>query len=141
MPSMIKCSGRDGFLSVAWIISPLMPAGFPLGTSARLGCFRRRYVSASSPSTAGPRATFTWTYTPADNMEFQWRNFVHDADRTFYFGQNLSGTGHWADPGLDSTHVADSPRLFTALGTEPRLAIRHGRHDTSLSLPSHPSRD
>ena len=66
------------------------------------------------------RATFTWTYTPADNVEFQWRNFVHDADRTFYFGQNLSGTGHWADPGLDSTHVADSPRLFTVLGTEPR---------------------
>ena len=65
------------------------------------------------------RATFTWTYTPADNMEFQWRNFVHDADRTFFFGQNLSGTGHWADPGLDSTHVADSPRLFTVLGTEP----------------------
>ena len=54
------------------------------------------------------RATFTWTYTPTDNMEFQWRNFVHDADRTFFFGQNLSGTGHWADPGLDSTHVADS---------------------------------
>jgi Fe(3+) dicitrate transport protein len=78
------------------------------------------------------RATVTWTYTPADNVEFQWRNFVHDADRTFFFGQNLSGTGHWADPGLDSTHVADSPRLFTVLGTEPRLAIRHGRHDITL---------
>lgn len=78
------------------------------------------------------RATFTWTYTPADNLEFQWRNFVHDADRTFFFGQNLSGTGHWADPGLDSTHVADSPRLFTVFGTEPRLAIRYGRHDITL---------
>lgn len=78
------------------------------------------------------RATFTWTYTPADNVEFQWRNFVHDADRTFFFGQNLSGTGNWADPGLDSTHVADSPRLFTVLGTEPRLAIHHGRHDITL---------
>ncbi|SDW84287.1 TonB-dependent receptor family protein [Marinobacter mobilis] len=78
------------------------------------------------------RATFTWTYTPADNVEFQWRNFVHDADRTFFFGQNLSGNGHWADPGLDSTHVADSPRLFTVYGTEPRIAIRHGRHDITL---------
>jgi len=78
------------------------------------------------------RATFTWTYTPADNVEFQWRNFVHDADRTFYFGQNLSGTGHWADPGLDSTHVADSPRLFSVYGTEPRLAINYGRHNITL---------
>lgn len=65
-------------------------------------------------------------------MEFQWRNFVHDADRTFFFGQNLSGTGNVFDPGLDSTHVADSPRLFTVLGTEPRLATRCGRHDITL---------
>jgi len=78
------------------------------------------------------RATFTWTYTPANNMEFQWRNFVQDADRTFFFGQNLSGSGHWADPGLDSTHVADSPRLFTVYGTEPRIAINYGRHDITL---------
>lgn len=78
------------------------------------------------------RATATWTYTPASNVEFQWRNFVHNADRTFFFGQNLSGNGHWADPGLESTHVADSPRLFNIYGTEPRLAISHGHHDITL---------
>ncbi|MDF0751552.1 TonB-dependent siderophore receptor [Marinobacter sp. 71-i] len=78
------------------------------------------------------RATFTWTYTPADNVEFQWRNFVHDADRTFFFGQDLISGGHWADPGADSTHVADSPRLFTVYGTEPRIAINYGRHDIML---------
>lgn len=75
------------------------------------------------------RATVTWTYTPTNDIEFQWRNFVHDADRTFFFGQNLSGNGHWADPGLASTHVADSPRRFTVFGTEPRLALNIGRHD------------
>lgn len=78
------------------------------------------------------RATFTWTYTPTQDVEFQWRNFIHDADRTFFFGQNLSGNGHWADPGLDSTHVADSPRLFRVLGTEPRVAISTGRHKITL---------
>ncbi|MDP4546208.1 MULTISPECIES: TonB-dependent receptor family protein [unclassified Marinobacter] len=78
------------------------------------------------------RATFTWTYTPSDNIEFQWRNFVHDADRTFFFGQNFSSGGHWADPAEDSTLVADSPRLFTVYSTEPRLAIKHGRHDITV---------
>ncbi|WP_273425920.1 TonB-dependent siderophore receptor [Marinobacter sp.] len=78
------------------------------------------------------RANLTWTYTPTSDVEFNWRNFVHDADRTFFFGQNLSGTGHWADPGRDSTHVADSPRLFTVYGTEPQLAFRHGRHDITV---------
>ncbi|MEP3588911.1 MAG: TonB-dependent siderophore receptor [Marinobacter sp.] len=78
------------------------------------------------------RATFTWTYTPSDNIEFQWRNFVHDADRTFFFGQNFSSGGHWADPAEDSTLVADSPRLFTVYSTEPRLAIKHGQHDITV---------
>ncbi|WP_227546112.1 TonB-dependent receptor family protein [Marinobacter fonticola] len=78
------------------------------------------------------RATFTWTYTPSPDVEFQWRNFVHDADRTFFFGQNLSGTGHWADPGLPSTHRADSPRLFRVYSTEPRLAVSKGRHDITV---------
>ncbi|QBM16980.1 Fe(3+) dicitrate transport protein FecA [Marinobacter sp. JH2] len=78
------------------------------------------------------RATFTWTYTPSDNIEFQWRNFVHDADRTFFFGQNFSSGGHWADPAEESTLVADSPRLFTVYSTEPRLAIKHGRHDITV---------
>ncbi|WP_227664492.1 TonB-dependent receptor family protein [Marinobacter litoralis] len=78
------------------------------------------------------RATFTWTYTPSDNVEFQWRNFVHDADRTFFFGQNFSNGGHWADPADESTLVADSPRLFTVYSTEPRLAIKHGRHDITV---------
>ncbi|MFV8572470.1 TonB-dependent receptor family protein [Marinobacter sp. SBS5] len=78
------------------------------------------------------RATFTWTYTPSNNVEFQWRNFVHDADRTFFFGQNFSSGGHWADPAEDSTLVADSPRLFTVYSTEPRLAIKRGRHDITV---------
>lgn len=78
------------------------------------------------------RATFTWTHYPTSDVEFQWRNFVHDADRTFFFGQNLDGGGHWADPGRPSTHVADSPRLFRVYGTEPRLAISTGRHTVTL---------
>lgn len=78
------------------------------------------------------RATFTWTYNPTPDVEFQWRNFVHDADRTFFFGQNLSGTGGVFGPGLASTHRADSPRLFRVYSTEPRLAISKGRHDVTL---------
>ncbi|WP_323750979.1 TonB-dependent siderophore receptor [Marinobacter sp.] len=78
------------------------------------------------------RATFTWTYTPSDDVEFQLRNFIHDADRTFFFGQNFTSGAHWADPAVDSTLVADSPRLFTVYSTEPRLAIKHGSHDITL---------
>ncbi len=78
------------------------------------------------------RGTFTWTYTPDNDTEFEWRNFVHDADRTFFFGQNLSGVGHWADPAIPATHVADSPRLFTVMGTEPRLTRRVGDHTITL---------
>ncbi|WP_417546304.1 TonB-dependent receptor family protein [Marinobacter sp.] len=78
------------------------------------------------------RATFTWTYNPTPDVEFQWRNFVHDADRTFFFGQNLSGTGGVFDPGVASTHRADSPRLFRVYSTEPRLAISKGGHDITL---------
>lgn len=74
------------------------------------------------------RGTLTWTYTPDNDTEFAWRNFAHRADRTFFFGQDLSGAGHWADPASDATHVADSPRLFTVVGTEPRLTRRSGAH-------------
>lgn len=78
------------------------------------------------------RGTLTWTYTPDNDTEFEWRNFAHDADRTFFFGQNLSGTGHWADPAVAATHVADSPRLFTVFGTEPRLTRRFGDHTITV---------
>ena len=78
------------------------------------------------------RGTLTWTYTPNDDVEFQWRNFAHDADRTFYFGQRLGTGDHWADPSLPSTHLADSPRLFTVYGTEPRLTLRQGNHKITL---------
>lgn len=78
------------------------------------------------------RGTFTWTYTPDNNTEFEWRNFAHDADRTFFFGQNLSGTGHWADPAIASSHIADSPRLFKVFGTEPRLTHRIGDHTITV---------
>ncbi|TCK09179.1 Fe(3+) dicitrate transport protein [Marinobacterium mangrovicola] len=74
------------------------------------------------------RGTLTWTYTPTNDVEFQWRNFAHDADRTFFFGQRLGTGDHWADPSLESTHVADSPRLFTVYGTEPRLTVWNGNH-------------
>lgn len=78
------------------------------------------------------RGTLTWTYTPNDDVELQWRNFAHDADRTFYFGQRLGTGDHWADPALPSTHLADSPRLFTVYGTEPRLTLRQGNHKITL---------
>ncbi|MET3999234.1 TonB-dependent siderophore receptor [Marinobacterium sp. MBR-109] len=78
------------------------------------------------------RGTLTWTFTPNDDVEFQWRNFAHDADRTFYFGQRLGTGDHWADPSLPSTHLADSPRLFTVYGTEPRLTLRQNNHTFTL---------
>lgn len=78
------------------------------------------------------RGTLTWTHTPSDNTEFQWRNFAHDADRTFFFGQRLGTGDHWADPALASTHVADSPRLFKVYGTEPRLTLRKDNHTLTL---------
>ncbi|MFB6259963.1 MAG: TonB-dependent siderophore receptor, partial [Thiohalorhabdaceae bacterium] len=78
------------------------------------------------------RGTLTWRYTASSQTQFQWRNFAHDADRTFFFGQNLSGNGHWADPARDATHVADSPRPFTVYGTEPRLTQELGNHTVTL---------
>ncbi|GGB96737.1 ligand-gated channel [Marinobacterium zhoushanense] len=73
------------------------------------------------------RGTLTWIYTPSNDLELEWRNFAHHADRTFFFGQDLSG-GSWADPEADATHVADSPRVFDVWGTEPRLTLRQGIH-------------
>lgn len=78
------------------------------------------------------RGTLTWTVTHQDNIELQWRNFAHTADRTFYFGQRLGSGDHWADPALPSTHLADSPRLFKVFGTEPRLSFRQGQHQIIL---------
>lgn len=77
------------------------------------------------------RGTVTWVYTPSADTQFEWRNFAHDADRTFFFGQNLGG-GNVFDPAIPATHVADSPRLFTVYGTEPRLSHRIGRHTLTL---------
>ncbi|WP_136681115.1 TonB-dependent siderophore receptor [Neptunomonas sp. XY-337] len=78
------------------------------------------------------RGTLTWTYTPSEDVEFQWRNFAHDADRTFLFGQRLGQGGHWADPAYAATHIADSPRLFTVFGTEPRLSWQTGEHQITV---------
>jgi Fe(3+) dicitrate transport protein len=78
------------------------------------------------------RGTLTWVFSPSADTEFEWRNFAHDADRTFFFGQNLSGTGNVFDPAIPATHVADSPRLFRVYGTEPRLTHRIGRHTITL---------
>jgi Fe(3+) dicitrate transport protein len=74
------------------------------------------------------RGTVTWTYNPSDDVEFQWRNFAHKADRTFLFGQDLTGGGNWADPSSTASHVADSPRVFHVYGTEPRITVREGNH-------------
>lgn len=73
------------------------------------------------------RATLTWTYTPDKDTEFEWRNFYHKADRTFFFGQNLGG-GNVFDPAIPATHKADSPRIFSVLGIEPRLTRRIDNH-------------
>ncbi|GGO84148.1 ligand-gated channel [Marinobacterium nitratireducens] len=74
------------------------------------------------------RGTLGWTFRPNDDVEFEWRNFAHRADRTFFFGQDLTSGGHWADPEADASHVADSPRVFHVWGTEPRLTVREGIH-------------
>jgi Fe(3+) dicitrate transport protein len=78
------------------------------------------------------RGTLTWTTRPSDAVEFQWRNFAHRADRTFFFGQDLTGGGSWADPEADASHVADSPRIFNVWGTEPRLTVQQGAHTLTL---------
>lgn len=78
------------------------------------------------------RGSLSWLYTPSDKTEFEWRNFAHDADRTFFFAQDLSKAGHWADPEATPTHVADSPRLFKVFGTEPRLTLRSNHHTLTL---------
>ncbi|GAA0624488.1 TonB-dependent receptor family protein [Halomonas beimenensis] len=78
------------------------------------------------------RGTLAWTFTPSSDVEFTWRNFAHRADRTFFFGQDLTSGGHWADPEATSSHVADSPRVFHVWGTEPRLTVREGIHTVTL---------
>ncbi|SOB90021.1 Fe(3+) dicitrate transport protein [Alloalcanivorax xenomutans] len=78
------------------------------------------------------RGTFTYLYQPDSRLQVEWRNFAHRANRTFWFGQDLSGAGHWADPGADSTHVADSPRSFTVAGTEPRLTYHFDDHSLTV---------
>ncbi|MDX1464091.1 MAG: TonB-dependent receptor plug domain-containing protein, partial [Halomonas sp.] len=78
------------------------------------------------------RGTLGWTFRPNDDVEFTWRNFAHRADRTFFFGQDLVSGGAWSDPEAESSHVADSPRLFRVWGTEPRLTVREGLHTVTL---------
>ncbi|QTP54118.1 TonB-dependent siderophore receptor [Billgrantia sulfidoxydans] len=78
------------------------------------------------------RGTLAWTFNPSDDVEFTWRNFAHRADRTFFFGQDLVSGGAWSDPEAESSHVADSPRIFRVWGTEPRLTVREGIHTVTL---------
>ncbi|WP_198650118.1 TonB-dependent receptor family protein [Zobellella maritima] len=78
------------------------------------------------------RGTLAWIHTPSDDLEFQWRNFAHRADRTFFFGQDLPRETHWADPSRESSHVADSPRLFNVYGTEPRVTKQLANHTLML---------
>ena len=78
------------------------------------------------------RANLTWIHTPSDDLEVQWRNFAHRADRTFFFGQDLTSGGNWADPEAAASHVADSPRIFNVYGTEPRVTKQLGNHTLML---------
>lgn len=67
------------------------------------------------------RGTVTWTYNPNNDVEFQWRNFAHRANRTFEFATPF-------EPESDTTAVLDSPRIFHVYGTEPRVTVRQGNH-------------
>ncbi len=78
------------------------------------------------------RGTLTWIHTPSDDLEFQWRNFAHRADRTFFFGQDSTDWDNWSDPANPSTVVADSPRIFNVYGTEPRVTRQLGNHTLML---------
>ncbi|MDP5293491.1 TonB-dependent siderophore receptor [Oceanimonas sp. CHS3-5] len=88
------------------------------------------------------RGTLTWIHTPSEELEFQWRNFAHRADRTFFFGQHETikidpDTGnpklsYDMDPANKATHVADSPRIFNVYGTEPRVTKQLGNHTLML---------
>ncbi|GAA3549157.1 TonB-dependent siderophore vibrioferrin receptor PvuA [Zobellella aerophila] len=71
------------------------------------------------------RANLTWIHTPSDDLEFQWRNFAHDADRTFFFASPM-------DPAQTATQVSDSPRLFKVYGTEPRVSKQLANHTLML---------
>ncbi|OXY80671.1 TonB-dependent siderophore receptor [Oceanimonas doudoroffii] len=77
------------------------------------------------------RATLTWIHTPSDDVEFQWRNFAHKADRTFYYSQSSSAS-HWADPEGAASNVNDTPRIFHVYGTEPRITKQLGNHTIML---------
>lgn len=74
------------------------------------------------------RAHATWHWQPSNDIEISWRQFGHQSDRTFWFGQNLAGASHWSDPGEPATHVADSPRSFSVWASEPRVAWQLGNH-------------
>jgi len=74
------------------------------------------------------RGTMTWTYTPNDDVEFQWRNFAHKADRTFDFSQGAGPSSTSFDPSLNAATVSSSPRVFNVYGTEPRITVRQGNH-------------
>ncbi|WP_443147338.1 TonB-dependent receptor family protein [Photobacterium sp. MCCC 1A19761] len=56
----------------------------------------------------------------ADLAEAEVLLFGHHAERNFIWGFN-SGAGHWADPGIESTHIRTSPRNFDVYGVEPKI--------------------
>ncbi|HEX4918258.1 MAG TPA: TonB-dependent receptor [Limnobacter sp.] len=67
------------------------------------------------------RATFTWNHSFSDDFKLSWRNFAHQADRTFFFSSPM-------DPALMPTVVSNSPRIFSVHGTEPRFTKQIGKH-------------
>ncbi|WP_275269895.1 TonB-dependent receptor family protein [Limnobacter sp. P1] len=67
------------------------------------------------------RATFTWNHSFNEDTKLTWRNFAHQADRTFFFSDPM-------DPALPVTSVSESPRIFSVHGTEPRITRKIGNH-------------
>lgn len=65
-----------------------------------------------------------------DLAEAELLMFGHHADRNFMWGFNSAG-GHWADPGIDSTHRRSSPRTFDVYGIEPKINFYIAGNDVS----------
>jgi Fe(3+) dicitrate transport protein len=71
------------------------------------------------------RGTFTWNHSFSDDFKLTWRNFAHQANRTFFFSQSATFSD---DPALTPAFVLDSPREFSVHGTEPRFTKQIGNH-------------
>ena len=71
------------------------------------------------------RGTFTWNHSFSDDFKLTWRNFAHQANRTFFFSQSATFSD---DPAQTPAFVLDSPRVFSVHGTEPRFTKQIANH-------------